>query len=842
MICTIPDCETPTGRPNKGRPPKYCPAHRASRNGARTMARATGGTLFIGVDGEGWTDELGEHRYAQLSVGSRTLFGAEHLDCLDVFAFLWSCYEEAPRAAYVGFYLGYDFSQWFRTLPEHVAASLLGSDGIAARRRKMSGGNTVPFPVRYRGWEFDILGNKRFKLRRTGSESWMYICDCGPFFQSSFMAVIDPKKWPGGSPITDHEHTVIAEGKSKRADYSTAAQWWAAEEELTRYNVYENQALAKIMGTYEEGLTAVGVHLERDQWYGPGQAAQAWMDNIELIKRADLERVIPEPVFDFARQSYYGGRFEVFAHGHIPGAAYEYDINSAYPAAMAVMPAWEECEFEWRSESSALARGEDIWTPGTGLALLDCTTAGTNAVATGFPHREKNGRILFPRKTRGVRWSFEIEAAMAAGLVSTVDVHRALVITAGAGSVLNREIPLIYQQRLDVGKESSAGKAMKLIYNSAYGKQAQSVGSPKFSNPLSASFITAQCRASIMMAIATHPNGSSDLLMIATDGVYFRSPHPTLRLSETELGQWSQSTKSNMTITMPGVYYDDKARRSLGLPSPQVIDCGPGCRWAELLLDLDGVQNKQWAWLCECGRHNGWHPSPGLRGVRGSDPTGDSGAAPLRQSAVREPGAPITGDQAGQREGSGGEEPWTSGQEIWAQHQNTAAWALVTETAPSAGGVTVKSRGIPPAAFAASIGRLDVAFSTLANDPAVSESWPVLDVPIKFKVKTPKAALNEGKWGRAGTVERDVDRKLSTDPSLKRQGPASPQLALFGDPSGLPYVDRGVVRTVPYEQGAVLQSAPYSKSFGIKSDDDGWGFGPDGDLQGDLLDLLKGNV
>src|SRR5581483_4981181 len=420
-----------------------------------------------------------------------------------------------------------------------------------------------------------------------------------------------------------------------------------------------------------------------DQWYGPGQAAQAWMDNINLTKREAMEDAIPDEVFEFARQSYYGGRFEVFAHGHVPGPAYEYDINSAYPAAMAVMPAWEECEFEWRSEQWSQATGRDIWTSGTGLALVECTTAGTNAVATGFPHREKNGRILYPRRTRGVRWSFEIEAAQAAGLVDTVDVHRALVIRPGRGSVLNAEIPLIYQQRLDVGKESSAGKAMKLIYNSAYGKQAQSVGSPKFSNPLSASFITAHCRTAIMSSIATHPEGTASLLMIATDGIYFRSPHPTLELSETELGKWSSSTKQNMTIVMPGVYYDDAGRAAL-----------------------------------------------------------------------------------------------------------------------SAGSVKVKSRGIPAAAFAESIGKLDSAFSTLAQDPSVEENWPVLDVPIRFKVKTPKAALNEGKWGRAGTVERDVDRKLSTDPSLKRQGPASPQLLLFGDVDGLPYLDHGVVRTVPYEQGA----------------------------------------
>lgn len=826
MECALPECGLRVEPKGRGRSPKYCPPHQAGRHGARTVARATGGTRFVGVDGEGWTDELGEHRYAQLSIGSSTLFGAEHLDCMEVFTFLWAGFEEDPRASYVGFYLGYDFAQWFRTLPEHVAHSLLASDGIAKRRRKTSGGNTVPFPVRYRGWEFDILGNKRFKLRRHGSEAWMYICDTGPFFQSSFMTVLDPKKWPNGSPVSEEEYRVIAEGKLKRADYSTREQWLAAEDELTRYNVYENAALSKVMGEYEKGLTAVGVHLERDQWYGPGQAAQAWMDNIALTKREDLETVIPPEVFEFARESYYGGRFEVFAHGHIPGESWEADITSAYPFAMSMLPRWEECEFQWRSESSSRARGETIWTSGGGLALLDCTSVAPTAVATGLPHREKNGRILYPRKTRGVRWSFEVDASIAAGLTATVQVHRALVIVPkGSGhttwlplmgeddaatswvgapwsaglplpptpentvsgtrsdapswdgswgnpmsastadlskdpgrlitsflsdwadstnettwsgpvenatdrspganrssfSVLAQEVPGMFQQRIDVGKESSQGKAIKLVLNSLYGKQAQSVGSPKFSNPLSASFITAHCRSMILLALAAQPEKDRDLLMIATDAIYYRT-RPVGLDEGNNLGQWELKKLSNLTLVMPGVHYSDEARAAL-----------------------------------------------------------------------------------------------------------------------SAGSVKVKSRGIPAAAFAASIGRLDVAFSTLANDPTVSESWPVLDVPIKFKVKTPKAALNEGKWGRAGTVERDVDRKLSTDPSLKRQGPASAQLLLFGDTSGLPYLDRGIVRTVPHDEGAAVESTPYSKDFGIMMDGEGWGVGPDQDMQGNLMDLLRGD-
>ena len=78
----------------------------------------------------------------------------------------------------------------------------------------------------------------------------------------------------------------------------------------------------------------------------------------------------------------------------------------------------------------------------------------------------------------------------------------------------------LFQQRLRVGKSTPHGIGLKLTYNSAYGKFAQSIGTPVFANPVYASLITAGVRAMICDAIATHPNHTDDLLMIATDAVY----------------------------------------------------------------------------------------------------------------------------------------------------------------------------------------------------------------------------------------------------------------------------------------------------------------------------------
>jgi hypothetical protein len=113
-----------------------------------------------------------------------------------------------------------------------------------------------------------------------------------------------------------------------------------------------------------------------------------------------------------------------------------------------------------------------------------------------------------------------------------------------------------------VGKNSPAGKARKLIYNSVYGKFAQSIGDPKYGNAFYASLTTSGCREMILDAIATHPGGTNSVLMVATDGVYFTSRHNSLSVGDS-LGAWEESTHNGLTLFKPGVYWDDKTRKAI---------------------------------------------------------------------------------------------------------------------------------------------------------------------------------------------------------------------------------------------------------------------------------------
>lgn len=524
---------------------RYCkPVCRVWKRRSRSLSELES-RQFIGVDGEGVTDPDGSHRYVLLSVGNDSLTIRDKGSTLsfhEIMPFLWECYLKHPNAIFVGFYLTYDFSQWFRSLPEERARMAFTERGRLMRQPKSEKLHGRPFPVYYAGWQFDMLGGRRFKLAPEGHRGgYMYICDVGSFWQTSLMAAIDPSRW--SEPIINKkQYAIIAEGKQQRATATLSKS-------MIKYNVTENAALAAIMTQLERGFHANGWNIKKSHYFGPGQAAQLWLNNIHAPTRDDIGEATPKAVLRAAQASYYGGRFEIPVHGYVSGTSYEYDINSAYPYAISELPCL--LHGTWKHDSNA------------DLVLMKVTTTGNNKYLGGLPHRNDKGIIAYPQNVTGWYWRKEIEAAQKAGLINTVTVHEVHSYHPCKCAPPLYDIARLYEQRLKVGKNTAQGIALKLVYNSAYGKTAQSIGNPKYANPVYASLITSSCRTSILNAIATHPVGAADVMMIATDGLYMRSPHPYLTLSSDTLGSWDKGEKHNLTLFRPGVYWDDKARNTI---------------------------------------------------------------------------------------------------------------------------------------------------------------------------------------------------------------------------------------------------------------------------------------
>ena len=554
-----------------------------SRNGARAAKRALPAQI-IGVDGEGVTDPFtGAHHYVLLSCGDKhTAADGAHLQFYEIMRFLWSCFEEHPDAIYVGFYLGYDFAQWIRTLPEERARMLLddglgpdgkpdGSPGMAKRKRRNGLPHQPPFPVRHLGWEFDYLPKKRFKLRPEGVPSrhtpnklaigkgnkrrykWMYINDVGSYFQSTFLKAIDPKDNP--NPIcTQEEYDIILKGKDRRnrAEY---------DPEMVEYNQLECTLLARLIAQLQEGISEEGLRLSRSQWHGPGQIAQAWMKKIGVPKGETIRELTPEAVRDAARGSYFGGWFEIFWHGLIEGDCHGRDINSAYPFVMSKLPCLLHGHWSHTQEKPGgrwLTWAEKERLPQWGF--VRAWIKGTSQHVGAMLHRNADKTIIRPNETAGWFVAAELTAAIRAHVVKHIMVYQVWEYHPCDCPPPLAPLVELYEGRLRAGKNSPSGKARKLIYNSVAGKTQQSVGQPAYGNPIWGSWITAGCRTLILDAIASHPSGLRDVLMVATDGVVFRTPHPALDMHKERLGAWDGTVHRNLSLFMPGVYWDDYSR------------------------------------------------------------------------------------------------------------------------------------------------------------------------------------------------------------------------------------------------------------------------------------------
>lgn len=537
--------------------------HKQGKHDGHKSHHPVGIDKFIAVDGEGVTIPGGDHPYVLLGVGQEQIENPAGLAWPEIFDFLYERW--APRTAFVGFYLGYDFTQWLKTFPEERARKLLTIDGRESRRSKSPAMHGKFLPVDLDDWQVDMLGSKQFSFRRKECDCpmvkcghkngpWLYVCDAGPFFQTSFLNVINPENWQ--HPIvTDDEYATIVAGKEHRASA-------ALDNDMRRYNLLENDVLERVLTDLNTGFTKLEVALSARQWYGPGQAAQSWMRG-RAPTSTEISETVPSWFLDAARQSYFGGWFELMAHGIIPGTCYENDINNAYPYIISRLPCLLHGSYrQGGGTPPVLAEGEIclvralVWT-----AAPHSYNGATQSVGA-MPHRDTQGRICRPIVTAGWYWYDELESAITAKLVVRPKPEQWfewMTYTPCDCLPPLRQVKHLYQMRLDVGKKTSLGKAAKLVNNSIYGKTAQSVGAPRFANPVYASRITSGCRRMITDAIATHPGGKSNVVMVATDAVYFLDPHPLLPYG-TGLGEWETKPKHRLTLFKPGVYWDDHSR------------------------------------------------------------------------------------------------------------------------------------------------------------------------------------------------------------------------------------------------------------------------------------------
>jgi hypothetical protein len=241
---------------------------------------------------------------------------------------------------------------------------------------------------------------------------------------------------------------------------------------------------------------------------------------------------IPYTVQELAWRCFYGGRFELLMKGHI-GACWLYDINSAYPYALTLLP--DLTDGRW--VSGAIVRAD----ASAGYFHIRALVDHSVKVAP-FPFRTKNNRIVFPVGEFETFVTLE-ELRMVAGdpkIRYEILESQQFIPAKNCSYPFRRFIEQQYALRLALKeRKDPLERAIKVVLNSMYGKTAQRVNNVmgNLYNAAIASFITGHTRAQLYRFVKEH-GLDRDVVAFATDSVAVRKEIPgldSLRLGEMKL-------------------------------------------------------------------------------------------------------------------------------------------------------------------------------------------------------------------------------------------------------------------------------------------------------------------
>jgi len=565
---------------------------------------------FVGVDGEGRNLPNGYHAYFMLragesnlttrSVHSRIRPGSRihnntdaRLRSVDMLDFLSQL---SPENEYVAFFFDYDVTKILEDLPFARLERLINRK----QRLRQKGGY---FPLNWGEYSLEYFPRKELKVKK-GDGPWITINDVGSFFQCPFIDALI--KWGIGTP---EQQRMIAAGKALRAYFADLSEdeitdeiealllhyramcvqndlyvpkWYGplTDDEIDAYNALECVLLADLMEQFRAVCDKIG-YVPR-KWQGPGQLAEAAMRKHNIPKTKDLrvfDDVSPDSVGAFARYAFYGGWFETTLVGYTPVPCAQFDLNGAFPWGLTQVPCLEHGEWERNTGKRELGIGE--------LSIcfghFKWPRESKRAMLMGLPVRRKDGSVHHPMDGKGWYWSFEIRSA----IHQRFTVYDSWIYKRHCRCVPFGFLNDLYEQRKVLGK-STVGLMVKLLMNSMSGKVQQSIGFPKYSNPIWASFLIAIVRTRIAEAIHSlpackdpnrrHPCGT-DVYMVASDAIFTRDYDDTTLDIGSALGQFERDRHDNgLFIIQPGVYFDpigDNDRtvfKTRGVPKRMVIE------------------------------------------------------------------------------------------------------------------------------------------------------------------------------------------------------------------------------------------------------------------------------
>ena len=490
----------------------------------------------IAFDGEGITRADGSHAYIMLAAMDsdemeyRSVYDPDGLSTVTCLRFILDIKARNPNAICIIYGGSYDFNM--------IIGDLTRDDALALYQKQSH---------KWRGYRLAWRRGKSFTITdysRTPKQT-ATLFDVVSFFQRPFVTACDEYL---GDAFEDRE--MIVANKAHRSSF--------ALEDANTMAVYNAAELRNLIALFVELRARLNaVNLRPKRWDGPGAVAAALMMREEI---QEARKACPDAVATAARHAYAGGRFECLKFGHVEKPAWEYDLNSAYPAALLSVP--NLVEGYWKHGEPA-----DSITETFSLIRVSWRAHYPDLPGPVF-HRAENGTIFYP--TVGTNWIWRPEYDT---LVEYC--KRGL----GEFSVLESwqfheydDVPKpfafvepLYRQRqaLKAAKDG-AQVGIKLALNSLYGKLAQQVGAhideetgewiiPPFHTLEWAGYTTSYCRARVLRACLDDLDA---VIAFETDAL-FTTREIDVPISEA-LGDFDCTPFADLTYVQSGLYFGTK--------------------------------------------------------------------------------------------------------------------------------------------------------------------------------------------------------------------------------------------------------------------------------------------
>lgn len=487
---------------------------------------------IVFIDSEGVNMPDGSHMTIMLAISDqKPLIDVHGLNTKRMLDYLYSHLRKEDINCFYGG--SYDFNMILHGKPPHG----IDEDQL----RAIYSSNYLSKGVPVYNYRIKWMRGKSFTI--IGKTKTIEINDVVSFFQCPFIQACDQY-------LGEYEgREELVREKAKRGDFRIEDV-----DQIDHYNQLELRLGVRLVEELRE--RANRVHLRPRRWNSPGAIAASLFQR-EHVKDA-LNKNIPAPVAEAARYAYAGGRFEMLKYGAVNKPVYEYDINSAYPAALTQVP--------------NLANGHWVHHDGyvqAKFAVYKVEFHGSMdnaALPAPLFRRGSNGTVAFPLNVETWAWTPEVEMlrTYCEQIPGTeYAIHETWEYVPAPGDPK----PFAFVNKLYAERQNlkavgdGAHMAIKLALNSLYGKTAQQVGwvratkdhpvrTPPFHQLEWAGFVTSWCRAKVLEAALKAPD---KIIAFETDALF----------SEVELdlpvgpglGAWEVTEFSSLTYVQSGHYY-----------------------------------------------------------------------------------------------------------------------------------------------------------------------------------------------------------------------------------------------------------------------------------------------